>query len=308
MAKMINIPKETIAEMIREFTEKISSAKSFEGGKFTYTKEFKSEKTGKAKIIFTPEAYSKMITLVNNFDSEVAWYGYVDRVGDASFKISDVFVYPQVVTGVNVDTDEDEHRAFLEKIPDEDYNRIRFQGHSHVNMGTSPSGTDLTDQATRVGNSSPDTFWVFVIWNKKNEHNAKIYDLANNVLYENGDIDVSIEFDNGEFLEESKKLVKTKTYTYHGTGAYNSSKKSGTHDYGYGGYGGCGSRWEDFWDNYDYPYGNYGKKQDKKNESEDYSKTKNSVKAEVISGGITEDIDLEEEYADDGFVKELRVL
>lgn len=46
----------------------------------------------------------------------------------------------------------------------------------------------------------------------------------------------------------------------------------------------------------------------KKNESEDYSKTKNSVKAEVISGGITEDIDLEEEYADDGFVKELRVL
>lgn len=46
----------------------------------------------------------------------------------------------------------------------------------------------------------------------------------------------------------------------------------------------------------------------KKNESEDYSKTKNSVKAEVISGGITEDIDLEEEYADDGFVKELRIL
>lgn len=175
-------------------------------------------------------------------------------------------------------------------------------------MGTSPSGTDLTDQATRVGNSSPDTFWVFVIWNKKNEHNAKIYDLANNVLYENGDIDVSIEFDNGEFLEESKKLVKTKTYTYHGTGAYNSSKKSGTYDYGYGGYGGCGSRWEDFWDDYGYPYGNYGKKQDKKNESEDYSKTKNSVKAEVISGGITEDIDLEEEYADDGFVKELRIL
>lgn len=46
----------------------------------------------------------------------------------------------------------------------------------------------------------------------------------------------------------------------------------------------------------------------KKNKSEDYSKATSLVKAEVISGGITEDIDLEEEYADDGFVKELRVL
>lgn len=72
--------------------------------------------------------------------------------------------------------------------------------------------------------------------------------------------------------------------------------------------GTCGSRWEDFWDDYGYPYGNYGKKQNKKNKSEDYSKATNLVKAEVISGGITEDIDLEEEYADDGFVKELRVL
>lgn len=242
MPKMISVPKETIEEMIREFAEKLHSAKSFEGGKFTYSKEFKCEAASKAKLVFTPNAYVKMITLVKEFDTEVAWYGVVDRNGDSEFKISDILVYPQKVTGATVDTDEDAHREWLEKIPDEIYNRIRFQGHSHVNMSTSPSTTDLTDQSTRISSLPSDSFFVFIIWNKKNEHTAKIYDLANNILYENSDIDVSISFDEGEFLATAKEQVKKHTYSS-GYGYY------GNKQYGYGGYTPYSTS---YWDDYDY--------------------------------------------------------
>ena len=60
-----------------------------------------------------------------------------------TYLISDILVYPQEVTGSTVTTDQNEYEMWLMKQEDDVFNNIRMQGHSHVNMSTSPSSVDL---------------------------------------------------------------------------------------------------------------------------------------------------------------------
>ena len=92
-----------------------------------------------------------------------------------------------------------------------------MQGHSHVNMGTSPSTVDLNHQEKILEQLEDDMFYIFMIWNKSFKRTIKIYDLAKNILFEDADIDVKIA-DAGlglnEFIGEAKDLVKSRTYQY----------------------------------------------------------------------------------------------
>lgn len=104
-----------------------------------------------------------------------------------------------------------------------------MQSHSHVNMSTSPSAVDLTHQEKILSQLSSDMFYIFMIWNKKMEHTAKIFDLKNNTLYENKDIDVVIGNNNIDikgFVDTSKKLVEKRCYQYNSNySSYNSTSQ-----------------------------------------------------------------------------------
>ena len=114
---------------------------------------------------------------------------------------------------------------------DDVFNKIRMQGHSHVNMAVSPSSVDLSLYERLLDQLSSDMFYIFMIWNKRGEKTVKIYDIRENILFETADVTVTIKGmeDMMEFLEDAKELVVTKTYNYgYGTGAY---------PYNYPGYG-----------------------------------------------------------------------
>ncbi len=234
MSKMIKVTEERLDEVRKEFNEAIKKLK-LSDGKITYTKNFGTIDK-KATLYFTELAYWKMLMLVDKFDKEVAWHGIAKRGDDPEkneYIISDILVYPQMVTGANVETDQEKYQTWLMSHDDEVFNNIRMQGHSHVNMSTSPSSVDtnLYDQILQQLDDS--MFYIFLIWNKSGDKTIKIYDMAKNVLFETADITVKTLDDGsgiGEFLKNADEMVQNKVSTYKG----NSQKKLPSYDGGKG--------------------------------------------------------------------------
>lgn len=217
MSKPIFLTEEYVSAMVEEFRRNVAEAKMIDG-KITFTKSF--DYTGaddtKAHVVFRPAAYIKMLSLLKHFDSEVAWHGTVEREGEDKFIITDIVVYPQEVTGATVNTDQEEYQKWTMTLDDDYFNAMRMQGHSHVNMGTTPSSVDTNHQQQILAQLKGNDYYIFMIFNKRLEHTIKIYDYANNVMYEDKDVVVSVAdegFDNASFLAEAGKAVKRKTYT-----------------------------------------------------------------------------------------------
>ena len=226
MSRPIKLTNELISAIQQEFIEAVKKTKMSEG-KINYTKNFKWDGEDKASVVFSAIAFAKMTMLIQEFSSEVAWHGvaYRDEKERSKFYIEDILVYPQEVTGSTVNTDQDAYQTWLYTHDDRVFNNIRMQGHSHVNMGTTPSSVDLAHQEGILSQIDDDMFYIFMIWNKKFERNVKIFDMANNTLYETGDVDVYIGgegCDLNAFIKDAKGLVKSKTYQY---GKYQHSVK-----------------------------------------------------------------------------------
>ena len=150
-------------------------------------------------------------------DTEVGWHGIVVRK-DNSFLIKDVMLYPQKVTGSTINTDETEYTKWTMDLDDDTINNLRFQGHSHVRMQTSPSNTDTTYYNALLQNLCKDEFYIFMIINKSLDVNLMLYDLKENVMYEKKDLIFKIAFKEdihqwaaNEYKKHVKSFVATTT-------------------------------------------------------------------------------------------------
>ena len=232
MSKIIKMTSQNLDEIRKDFEEALRGVK-LSDGKINFTKTFGSIQR-KATLYFTELAYLKMLTLVREFDKEVAWHGIAKRheTEEDAYVISDILVYPQEVTGATVNTDQEKYQMWLMSHDDDVFNNIRMQGHSHVNMGTTPSTVD-TSLYERILDQLDDTmFYIFLIWNKRNDKTIKIYDLAKNVLFETADVTLALLEDGTgmeQFIKTAKEMVQDKKYTP--TTPTNYGKP-----YGYGGY------------------------------------------------------------------------
>ena len=165
-------------------------------------------KKDKARLIFLPVAWEKMIALIDECDKEIAWHGLVTKTNN-TYTVTDIIVFPQTVTGCTVTSDDTEYSLWLANQPDEIFNSLRFHGHSHVNMGTSPSGVDTSYQEDILRNLKD--FYIFAIFNKKGDHWCAIYDLESNTAYDNADIElITPNTGNTAWAKEAiKQYVKT---------------------------------------------------------------------------------------------------
>lgn len=230
MAKIIKLTPEYLEEVRADFELALQGMKLADG-KINFTKTFGSINR-KATVFFTEMAWQKMQALVREFDKEVAWHGVARRGEDPEkdeYIISDILVYPQEVTGATVTTDQVKYQMWLyDDENDAVFNDIRMQGHSHVNMSTTPSGVDTSLYERILDQMDDSTFYIFLIYNKRGEYTYKIYDMAKNVLFETADVTVQIlgnGFDMQAFLKDAKsKVVNKPTYV----GGY----QYGAYDYG----------------------------------------------------------------------------
>ena len=208
MPRPIIMTQELKQKALTDFAKVLDSMK-MSNGELSYNRAFEyKDKT--ATVWLTQEAYRKIIALVMNFSSEVGWHGTVSRVADNEFIIEDIFVYPQEVTGSTVNTDQKLYTEWLYSLDDENFNKIRMQGHSHCDMGVSPSVVDDTHRQHILNQLEPEMFYIFQIWNKSLAVHTLIYDMAQNILYEDDDVDVMLQNDESMtgFLADSLEKVK----------------------------------------------------------------------------------------------------
>ena len=232
----------------------------------------------KITIDVSPVAYMKMVSLIMGFDSEVGWKGtcWRDPDDEGKFHIGDIFVYPQVVTGTTINTDETKHGEWLDSFDDDTFQKLRFHGHSHVNMSVFSSGTDDDLQRDLVGMLKEGDFHLFFIMNKRMEIFVRMYDNKYGLIYETADCTVTvgdISADLKAFMDEAKKQV-TKTYTPPKT-----NFGSQTSFYRHNGYYGDGYYEDDYWDGYE-----SGAYSGKGSFSKSQSNTKNDKKTHVPDG------------------------
>lgn len=214
MPKPMRVTDAIKEQVVAAFVQRIGEMKLLDG-KVSFVHDFSFRKGDRATVEFTHLAYSKMMALVDRFDTEIAWHGFVRRSDHDHFVIEDVLVYPQTVTGTTVNTDQEAYDQWLMTIEGDNFNRMKFQGHSHVNMGTSPSATDLQHQAKIISQLGGEGFYIFMIVNKKRQCTMKVYDADNNTLFENDDIDVVVPEEDvqlSKFIEEAKGMVSQVSY------------------------------------------------------------------------------------------------
>lgn len=243
MSKSIKIDPSFIESAKADFLKMIEEGK-FADGNITFNRKFVGETNKKAKLFIEKLAWDKMRALVEEFKTEIGWHGLARRgENEGEYYLDDIIVYPQVVTGATVTPDQVKYQNWLYDLPDEDFNKVRFQGHSHVNMGTSPSGTDRTYYQSILEQCSDDMFYIFAILNKKGERHIEIFDLAINTIFDTSDITVTLLIDPNDPVEQLVKDAKSKVEeykppvtTYAGT-KYYSSYAYGNYNYGKGGGG-----------------------------------------------------------------------
>ena len=224
--------EKTFGNIRKEFEEQFEKAKATAATKkmadgnldFKFTKfNWSWEKDGepaRAKLTITPEAFSKIMLTVLSTDKEIGWHGTIERDAEdeTNFVLKNIIFFPQEVTSATVVADEAAYPIWALKLPEETFNEMRFHGHSHVNMATSPSPTDMTYRADLI-HQFKDGFYVFLIINKKLETNCQIYDFDNNMLYSNSEVEINV---GNEYVQEiaaaTKEMVKSKTYNYGGHG------------------------------------------------------------------------------------------
>ena len=217
MAKTIKLTPELITKVREKFDKALEEAR-LSDGKFTFTASLVPEKA-EAVIRFSEKAWLKQNALISTYDKEVAWHGLARRGEDESvneYFIDDIIVYPQKVSGATVETDKDEYQTWLLSQGPEVMSKIRMQGHSHVNMSTTPSGTDTGYYKEILDQLFMDSFYIFMIWNKKGEKTCMVYDMKKNLLFENADCKVVV--DDGEIglqklLSDAKEMVKDKVWS-----------------------------------------------------------------------------------------------
>jgi len=113
-----------------------------------------------------------MYHLVDLADQEVAWLGVVSQPKPSLYLIEEIYIFDQVVSGASAALDPAGVSSVVEKLltstdPDNlrKVNSLFLWGHSHVNMGTSPSGQD-DRQLEEFGQNQGVKYMIRLIANK----------------------------------------------------------------------------------------------------------------------------------------------
>lgn len=203
------------------------------------------------QVVILPDAFTKMRYYVECTDTEVGWLGTVEKMNNI-YLITDTLLFDQEVNSVTCEITPQgltEIANELLALPNgmEIVNSIRLWGHSHVNMGVSPSGQDDTQMTVFAGSCE---YFLRVIANKKGEMEFSLYDYNTGVVC----LDVPWQLhtvttvNKDEIEAELKAKVRRKVYTPTkptGNVAVSPYYQNGWDEYGYG------------YSDYGYSYGGY---------------------------------------------------
>lgn len=208
--KIVNTIQKEFEKTLKKYS---NAAQAFH---FSYTPKAPATAKKKIKIYCLPTAWCKMTTLVQKTSTEIAWHMLIEKTSKTSYVITDVLVYPQTVTGATVSTDDTKYALWVGALPDEQFNNMRGQGHSHVNMQVSPSGVD-TGYYDDLLSTMSKGFYIFMILNKKEDMFLQLIDLDTNLIYDTEDITFEVatkQWSQNKWYETALKQITKHTPTY----------------------------------------------------------------------------------------------
>lgn len=189
------------------------------------------------KVVIELEAFKKMQCYIDLCSKEIGWLGTAYKEGDI-ITIKDVFLFDQEVHATTCELTPGGIADFVTNLymtMDADdameiSNNLTCWGHSHVNMGVSPSGQD--DRQLRSFSDSGHEWFLRVIGNKRGEFEYTYMDYINGIEIKDLDWQVKIpglELDSikTEVKSEIDVKVKEKKYEFYPTGPVVSTRYSG---------------------------------------------------------------------------------
>lgn len=141
-------------------------------------------------VRFDITAWEKIQFIVDHESMEIGWFGTVDHDPKSNtYVVTDIFITEQKrhgatceqsAKGINALTSEIIRDQSLSSEEKRDrLNKFNFWGHSHVNMGVSPSSEDIANAKRFAGKD----FLITGIFNKKGDVRLDFWDFKNNLHY-----------------------------------------------------------------------------------------------------------------------------
>lgn len=178
---------------------------------------------GSPMVYMTRDAFSRMWHIVDIADDEVGWLGTVRQTQYGNFLIEEVFLLEQEVSAAQTEISGDGIAKFVQELIEtredgvEVANTIRFWGHSHVRMSTSPSGQDDAQMRHFEQNDCP--WFVRGILNKQGRMQFDIFLWDAGVKITDAPWAIFDEFVDqsrrAEIEADFKAKVTARTYTAH---------------------------------------------------------------------------------------------
>lgn len=133
-------------------------------------------------VYYTKEAWDVIWYLVEVCKKEVGWLGLVDELSNGDYLITEIFIPKQEVTSVTTEMEPEALAALTMQLLDEgkDPGKLRYWGHSHVNMSVRPSLTD-EEQIDEYLESAD--WFIRGIYNKDGDSKVDIYDSRTNLIH-----------------------------------------------------------------------------------------------------------------------------
>ena len=148
-------------------------------------------------IIYIMEtAYDKMNEYIDQSDLEIGWLGTATKRGSNIYVIEDTYLFEQEVSDTTTEIKEEGLNNFAMELMQKEngeelWNNMRVWGHSHVDMGTSPSSQDNEQMKLFIKN--PNEFFIRIIGNKKGDMKIDIYDFELGLIYEDMEYEIVYE-------------------------------------------------------------------------------------------------------------------
>ncbi len=170
------------------YTEASFSSKASEPCTSPLILRHQDEELISPRVMYTPEVWDELWFIVKTCPKEVGWLGLVDKVGASNdYLVTEIFVPKQLVTGSETEISDAAGGGYGELImqlldENKDTGKLLYWGHSHVDMGVSPSGQDENQVEEYLLNNIP--FFIRGIYNKKGAARVDVYDCAAGLVHQ----------------------------------------------------------------------------------------------------------------------------
>ena len=226
------------------------------------------------ELYISSKAWYKLVAFINLVgDYEISGFGRIQRLkcndGVDHDIVTDFDIIKQEVKAAYVESDEDAILEFLMKLPNDQRSEWTLDWHSHVNMGTTPSGTDWENYSDMLKARMGKQFPIMIV-NKKGSVTS--YQIINESRHEPIKVSVFEQQLPDNEIEELYNECKVKVEELCTRPAITTTTKK---QVGFNNDRWAGRQGYDYYDyDYDYSYGNYGKKAWWEEEDDDVKQAK----------------------------------